>query len=81
MTPVTLSRDGADVSATEIVFAPFDGDRNRDRMGDFKDLKLTFVVSEAMPGDIIRFTAATGPEGPDAAYREEIAFASVETVK
>ncbi|MEM7057596.1 MAG: hypothetical protein AAF557_08405 [Pseudomonadota bacterium] len=79
ITTVTLDVDGASVEAQEIVFALFENDKNRDRMGAFADMTLTFVVSEQTPGDIIRFTAETG-DG-DTAYREEIAFQGVGSTK
>ena len=79
MTDVQVTVDGNQVAATEIVFVPFKADKNRDRMGDFKDLTLTFVVSEQTPGDIVRFVAQT-PEGANGvAYREEIAFSRLAT--
>lgn len=72
---VTVQIDGADLAATEIVFVPFAKDKNRDRMAAFADMTLTFVVSENLPGDIVRFVAQTGDDG--ASYREEIAFFGV----
>lgn len=77
MDPVTVQVDGSDLKATEIVFPLFQNDKNRDRMGDFKDMTLTFVLSEEMPGDIVRFVAQT-PEGAEGvAYHEVIAFSKV----
>lgn len=75
ITPVTLDVDGTSVVAEKIVFSPFQNDKNRDRMGDFADMTLTFVLSDQTPGDIVRFTAQTG-DG-ETAYREEITFQSV----
>lgn len=77
ITPVTIDVEGIDIEAQKIVFTPFVGDRYRGRMGDFENLTLTFVVSEQMPGDIVRFTAST-PAGTDGvAYHEEIVFSDV----
>lgn len=73
MTDVTLDVAGTSVKATKIVFAPFTNDKNRDRMGDFADMTLTFVVSADTPGDIVQFIAAT----KGTAYREEIAFSGL----
>lgn len=72
MKQVSLDVDGRTIPATEITFSPFTRDKNRARMGGFADLKLVFVVSEALPGDVVRFVAETGAEGP---YKEEITFA------
>lgn len=79
ITPVTLDVAGTAVTAQKIVFVPFENDKNRDRMGAFADMTLTFVVSDQTPGDIIRFTAETG-DG-ETAYREEIAFQGVKDSK
>ena len=75
MTPVEIELDGKTVPSTEIVFEPFLNDKNRDRMGPFADLRLTFVVSDTMPGDIIQFAARTGQAEPF--YAEEIKFRSL----
>ena len=77
MQPITLDLDGKEIAATEIVFPLFENDKNRDRMGDFKDMSLTFVLSEEMPGDIVRFTAQTPESDNGTAYREVIAFSAV----
>lgn len=77
MNSVTLQVDGNDLSATEIVLPLFENDKNRDRMGEFKDMTLTFVLSEEMPGDIIRFVAQTPETAEGVAYHEEIAFSKV----
>lgn len=71
--PVTLSFDGQDIAATELVFHPFEGDPNSARMGDFAGLELRFVVSEEVPGGLLLLSAATPATGDDtAAYRETI---------
>ncbi|MEM1299738.1 MAG: hypothetical protein AAGH68_10700 [Pseudomonadota bacterium] len=72
MNEISLDMDGKAIPATEITFAPFADDKNRARMGGYAELKLVFVVSEALPGDIVRFAAVTGDRG---LYLEEIAFA------
>ena len=72
---VSVDVKGDTLSAQEITFMPFQADKNRERMGAFADLKLIFVVSDEMPGDIIRFAAATGDNGES--YKEEIAFAEL----
>lgn len=77
MNSVTLQVDGSDLKATEIVLPLFENDKNRDRMGDFKDMTLTFVLSEELPGDIVRFIAQTPETADGVAYHEEIAFSKV----
>ena len=49
-------------------------------MGAFKDMSLTFVVSEQTPGDIVRFTAQTPEVGGNIAYREEITFSELKPI-
>ena len=77
MNTVTLDVAGKQVTGTEIVFPLFENDKNRDRMGAFKDMSLTFVVSDRTPGDIIRFTAQTPEDANGIAYREEIRFSEL----
>lgn len=63
------------IAAEQIVFRPFSEDKNRDRMGDFADLELRFVLSDQAPGGFILFSASTPTrDGEEAAYREEITF-------
>jgi hypothetical protein len=62
------------ISAQRIVFEPFIKDKNRDRMGAFADMKLEFLVSEDLPGDVVSFRAETD----GATYSEEIAFSRIE---
>ena len=78
---VELTVMGATIAATHIVFEPFTDDKNRDRMGAFADLQLHFYVSDAVPGDVIRFLATTGDDAGEVAYREIITFQGITEVK
>ena len=72
---VEATVDGQSVDAEQIVFRPFAEDKNRDRMGEFADLELRFLLSEKAPGGFILFSASTpGADGAAPAFREEIAF-------
>ena len=71
---VELQVAGQTVSAQEIVFEPFLQDKNRNRMGPFKDLRLVFVLSEKVPGDIVSFRAETD----GSAYSEVISYTGLE---
>ncbi len=53
--PVEIRYDGETVAAEELVYRPFVEDPNRDKMGGFADLTLSFLVSDAVPGGIARF--------------------------
>lgn len=76
---VKASYQGATVDAEEIVFRPFIEDKNRDKMGEFGELELRFLLSPSVPGGFLLFSAST-PErqGGAFAFREEIAFHNVE---
>lgn len=47
---ITVSVDGEDVIAKTITLRPFAEDKNRDRMGVYGDLALTFTMSADVPG-------------------------------
>jgi hypothetical protein len=70
LTEVSQGFAGGTVSAREVTLRPFKGDPNSKRMGEFADLALRFVVSDAVPGHFLRLSADT----PDAAsgYHEVI---------
>lgn len=53
--PVAIRYEGETVTAEKLVYRPFADDPNRDRMGGFADLSLSFLVSDAVPGGIARF--------------------------
>ena len=81
MTEVTVEVDGKPIDAVEIEFSPFDGDKNRARMGGYADLRLVFTVSDALPGDVVRFLATTVAAADmgkiEPFYSEVIAFAAL----
>lgn len=81
MTDVSVELDGKQIDAVEITFTPFDGDKNRARMGGYADLRLVFTVSEALPGDVVRFLATTVAAADmgkiEPFYSEVIAFAEL----
>ncbi len=47
---ITVSLDGEDVIAKTITLRPFAEDKNRDKMGVYGDLALTFTMSSDVPG-------------------------------
>jgi hypothetical protein len=69
--PVTVEWEGADVAAERMVYRPFEGDRHSAQLGQFSEVEIEFVLSDAVPGRFVRLAAATAP-GEDAAFREEI---------
>lgn len=52
------------ITAKQIVLRPFETDKNRDKMGAYADLSLTFTMSEQVPGWYSSLVAiAPGKEG------------------
>ncbi|PUB19435.1 hypothetical protein [Yoonia sediminilitoris] len=53
-----------ELETKEITLRPFENDKNRDRMGIYADLALTFTMSENAPGWYVSLAAnAVGPDG------------------
>ncbi|WP_102106551.1 hypothetical protein [Oceaniglobus roseus] len=61
ITDVTVPYDGKEVAAKRIVLRPFENDKNREKMGAYGDLALTFTMSEDVPG----WYASLAAEAPD----------------
>lgn len=62
--PVEVVFGGATLPGRRLSFAPFAEDENRARMGVFADLEISFVMSDAVPGEFASLRAETGP-APD----------------
>ncbi|MCB1311240.1 MAG: hypothetical protein KDK29_04785 [Sedimentitalea sp.] len=56
----TADFDGAEVPVRILTLRPFEADANRDKLGAYADLALTFTLSEDVPG-WYRSLAATAP--------------------
>jgi len=54
-----ISYDGAEQPATRVTLAPFVADRNRARLGPFAELRIDFLMSDAVPGWYHEIKAAT----------------------
>lgn len=56
-----------EVPVKQITFRPFENDENRERMGVYGNLEMTFVMSEAVPGWYVSLSAvasdASGGDG------------------
>jgi hypothetical protein len=67
---------GQAVATHEVMLHPFKTDPNRGRMGEFAELSLRFVVSDAVPGRFLLLSADT----PDVAdgYHETISLTGTE---
>ncbi|MER2510581.1 MAG: hypothetical protein ABTQ27_17770, partial [Amaricoccus sp.] len=63
VTPVDATYDGRTVPARRVSFKPFAGDGNREKMGPFAQLEISFVMSDAVPGEFVSMDSVTGP-GP-----------------
>lgn len=59
--PVALHFAGTQVDGERMLFRPFEGDPNGDKLGALSGLELAFVLSEAVPGRLASASAsATG---------------------
>jgi hypothetical protein len=54
-----ITYGGAERPATRVTLAPFVADRNRARLGPFADLRIDFLMSDAVPGWYHVIEAAT----------------------
>jgi len=72
----TIQRGGVPVAAERTTIRPFAEDPNRDRMGPFARLELSFVLSDAVPGRIAALEARAG--GDPAAFVERYVFTGIE---
>ena len=64
VTPVDATFQGRTVPARRVSFMPFTGDGNREKMGPFAQLEISFVMSDAVPGGFVSMDSVTGP-GPN----------------
>jgi hypothetical protein len=75
VTPVKAMIGDKTVDAEQITFIPFLHDQNRQRMGEFADLELRFILSDQAPGGFLLFSAETKPMANGAvAFREQITY-------
>jgi hypothetical protein len=61
--PVDLIYDGRAITGEQFRFRPFSDDPNRDRMGSFADLEISFVVSDDVPGHFAAMSMRTASHG------------------
>ena len=77
VTPITIEIDGKTIDAREVVFHPFENDKNADRMGDFAGLELKFVVADDVPGGFVLFSAQTPENSGKRVYAEIMQYDSL----
>ena len=64
VTAAKIDFDGKPVDGWRVVTKPFEGDPHRDELRGFDALTYTFVVSPAVPGEIVSIEAhARKPDG------------------
>lgn len=68
--PLSVTHAGEELDAWELELRPFESDPNIKELGDFRQLRLTFVLSDTAPGTFLSLAAST--EGEPAFYSEEI---------
>jgi len=69
---VTIEIDGGLVQAREITFQPFVADPNRARLRAYADKTYSFVLSDAVPGNVYEVRTETPAEDGDGVLLREI---------
>lgn len=67
---IAVSHAGSEVAAWELKLRPFEIDPHVAELGAFANLRLSFILSDAVPGAFLSLAATTGGEQP--VYSEEI---------
>jgi hypothetical protein len=75
---VTVLWGGEEVAATEIALVPFAGDAHRAELGDFADLEIRVLVSEAVPGWYVSIHAEAPAAAAEPTYASSFSLAGVE---
>jgi hypothetical protein len=74
--PTSVTVDGKEQKGTEITLAPFRDDPLIARFADFKDKTYRFVLSDAVPGEIVEIgTVVPGADGAAPRVAETMTFA------
>lgn len=71
ISPVELVRDGAPVEASRIAYTPFAKEKLKDRLQNFADMEIAFILSDAVPGGIVEMRALDNPKA-EGGFRESI---------
>lgn len=58
--PATVAFAGTEVPGERMLFRPFEGDDNADRLGALAELELVFVLSPSVPGGLASASAEGG---------------------
>ena len=70
--PVTFDLNGRVVAGTKVTVAPFVGDKNRSRLGDYERKVYEFVVSPEVPGGVFRMRSTIpSPSAPGQPMAED----------
>ncbi|KJZ18205.1 hypothetical protein [Loktanella sp. S4079] len=64
----TVAYQGDEFPAKRISFLPFEADPNRERMGVYGDLEMTFIMSEHVPGWYVTLAAVATDEAGTPGY-------------
>lgn len=77
--PVEVRVAGGRAAGELLVFRPFTDDPNRSKLGDLAELEIRVLLSDAVPGGIVRLEATAAPDASAApAFFETIVFERVE---
>lgn len=69
----------AELAIKQITLRPFEHDKNRDRMGIYGDLALTFTMSDDAPGWYVSLVAAAPGQGDAVGYSNSLTLTPLET--
>jgi hypothetical protein len=69
--PIELSYNGSKTEGFRITVIPFEGDPREGKMLGYERSKLTFVVSEAVPGKLVEMTSTYESALPGAPHLQE----------
>ncbi|CAN5812578.1 hypothetical protein BH23PSE1_BH23PSE1_12030 [soil metagenome] len=76
---VTIETEGGTVDGQRVAIRPFAEDPNRAAMGAFAELRISFVLSDAVPGGIARLDArAGGGASGAAALLESFSYSGID---
>ncbi|MEO1138383.1 MAG: hypothetical protein AAFW87_02905 [Pseudomonadota bacterium] len=79
ITAATVMYQGQEVAAKQVTLSPFENDKNREKMGGYADLALTFTMSDEVPGWYVSLEAhAPGPDS-GGSYRNALTLEGMET--
>ena len=69
---IDIVRDGEPLKANRIAYSPFASEKLKDRLQNFAEMEVAFILSDAVPGGIIEMRALDDPKAKEGGFRESI---------